>query len=366
MPIPLVDLQAQYLSIREEIDDAIARVVAGGRFVGGPVVEAFEREFAAFCGAAHAVGVANGTDALVLALRACGVGPGDEVIAPALTFTATAEAIVLAGARPVFVDVDDTYTLDVAQAAARITPRTRALMPVHLYGQPADMDPLMALAERHGLYVVEDAAQAHGARYHGRRAGSLGHIACFSFYPGKNLGAYGDGGAVVTGNAEWAAKVRVLGDHGRTGYYEHRYVGCNSRLDALQAAVLRVKLRHLDDWNAARRRAAERYRARLASLHGVVLPHEAPGREHVYHLYVVRTPGRDALRERLTQAGIQSGLHYPVPLHLQPAYADLGYAPGTFPRSEAWTGEVISLPIYAELHEGQIESVCRVLEGSGA
>jgi dTDP-4-amino-4,6-dideoxygalactose transaminase len=352
----------------QEVKDAVGRLIDAGVYstTAEEPYKALEREWAEYCNAKHCLAQNNGTSTLWAALWACGVGPGDEVITVPNTYVATIFAITYCGATPVFVDIDPaTYNMNVAQIEAKITPRTKAILPVHLYGQPADMDPLMALAERHGLCVVEDAAQAHGARYHGRRVGSLGHIACFSFYPGKNLGAYGDGGAVVTDNVAWAAQVRVLGDHGRTGYYEHQYVGCNSRLDALQAAVLRVKLRHLDDWNAARRRAAECYRARLASLGDVVLPYEAPGREHVYHLYVVRTPGRDALRQRLTEAGIQSGLHYPVPLHLQPAYGDLDYARGSLPRSEAWTGEIVSLPIYAELDEGQIESVCRVLKRSG-
>jgi dTDP-4-amino-4,6-dideoxygalactose transaminase len=356
MGVPFVDLQAQYQVIRDEVDAAMAAVVASGRFVGGPVVEAFESEFAAYCGVKHAVGVGNGTDALHLALRACGVGPGDEVITAALTFTATAEAIVAAGARPVFVDVDETYTLDVDQVAGQITAHTRAVVPVHLYGQPADMAPLMALAEQHGLTVIEDGAQAHGARYQGRCVGALGHMACFSFYPAKPLGAYGDGGAVLTNDDGWAQQVRVLADHGRTGYYEHQFVGINSRLDALQAAVLRIKLRHMDEWNAARRHVAATYDRLLAST-GLALPRVAPGREHVYHLYVVRHPDREALRQRLHEAGIATGLHYPVPLHLQPAYGDRGYQPGSLPNSEAWAADVLSLPMYAELTAEQIAEV---------
>ncbi len=360
MTVPFVDLQVQYRAIRAEVDSAMAEVIASSRFVGGPVVEAFENEFARFCGARYAVGVGNGTDALLLALRAVGVGPGDEVITAALTFTATAEAIASAGARPVWVDVDETYTVDVDQVAARVTPRTRAIIPVHLYGQPADVAPLMELAERHGLVVVEDGAQAHGARYHGRRVGALGHIACFSFYPAKNLGAYGDGGAVVTDNEQWAKQVRILADHGRTGYYEHEFIGGNSRLDALQAAVLRVKLRYLDEWNEARRRVAARY-AELLATSGLVLPAVGAGREHVYHLYVVRAADRDGLRQRLQQAGIGTGLHYPLPLHCQPAYRELGRQRGELPNSEAWTAQVLSLPMYAELTEEQIEQVAAVL-----
>lgn len=362
-PIPFVDLHAQYESIRDEIAAAIAGVLDSSRFVGGPVVEAFETEFARACGAKHAIGVGNGTDALLVALRACGVGAGDEVITAAFTFTATAEAIANAGARPVFVDIDETYTLDPGQVAGRITPQTKAIIAVHLYGQPAGVDPLRALAEQHGLCLIEDAAQAHGARYHGRPVGSLGHLACFSFYPSKPLGAYGDGGAVATDDDRYAAAVRLVCDHGRSSYYLHDVVGINSRLDALQAAVLRVKMRHLDEWNAARRRVARRYDELLAPL-GLAVPWVAPGREHVYHLYVVRSPERDALRQRLQAAGIQTGLHYPVPLHLQPAYRDLGYRPGSLPRSEAWAGEILSLPMYAELSEEHIAQVAAALSAA--
>jgi len=356
MAIPFVDLGKQYESMRDEITVALGGVLDSSRFVGGPVVGAFEAEFARFCGVKHAIGVGNGTDALMLALRACGVVAGDEVITSAFTFTATAEAIVNAGARPVFVDVDDTYTLDVEQVAERITSHTRAIIAVHLYGQPADMDPLLALAEHHGLCLIEDAAQAHGAYYHDRRVGSLGHIACFSFYPSKPLGAYGDGGAVLTDDDRYAAAVRLLCDHGRSSYYLHDVVGINSRLDALQAAVLRAKLPHVDDWNAARRRVAALYDARLAPL-GLEVPCVAPGREHVYHLYVIRSRRRDAVRQHLAAAGIQTGLHYPVPLHLQPAYRDLGYQTGSLPNSEAWAADILSLPMYAELTEGQIGEV---------
>lgn len=356
MSVPFVDLKAQYRSIHNQIEAALADVLESCRFVGGPVVEAFEAEFAQACGAKYAVGVGNGTDALQVALRACGVGPGDEVITPAFTFTATAEAVVNAGARPVFVDVDETYTLDANQVADRITVRTKAILPVHLYGQPADIDPLLDLAQRHGLVVVEDAAQAHGARYKGRRVGSLGHIACFSFYPSKPLGAYGDGGAILTNNGQWARQVRTICDHGRSGYYQHELIGCNSRLDALQAAVLRVKLQHLDEWNEARRRVALRYAEMLASS-DLTLPHVAPEREHVYHLYVVRSRDREGLRQHLQQAGIGVGLHYPGPLHQQPAYSFLGYRRGSFPNSEAWADQILSLPMYAEMTASQVAEV---------
>ena len=360
MPVPFVDLKAQYDSIHDQVNDALSEVLESCRFVGGAVVEAFETEFAQACGVKHAVGVGNGTDALQVALRACGIGPGDEVITTAFTFMATAEAIVNAGARPVFVDVDDTYTLDVSQVQDRITARTRAILPVHLYGQPADIDPLMELAERHGLVVVEDAAQAHGARYKNRRVGSLGHIACFSFYPSKPLGAYGDGGAILTNSDQWAHQVRTICDHGRTGYYEHALIGCNSRLDALQAAVLRVKLRHLDEWNEARRQVALRY-AQLLVSSDLFLPHVAPEREHVYHLYVVRSRDREGLRQRLQKAGIGVGLHYPGPLHLQPAYASLGYRRGSLPNTEDWADQILSLPMYAEMTKNQISEVAAAI-----
>ena len=363
MPLPFVDLQAQHRSIRGEMETAIQRVLDSGRFVGGPEVEGFEEEFARYLGVKHAMGVGNGTDALQLALKAAGVGQGDEVITSPFTFTATAEAIVHVGARPVFVDVDDTYTLDVSQVADRITPRTKAVIPVHLYGQTADMAPLMDLAQRHNLIVVEDAAQAQGARYHGSRAGSLGHIACFSFYVTKNLGALGDAGAVVTGDDRLAQAVRQLRDHGRSGHYLHEIVGFNSRLDALQAAVLRVKLLHLDDWNAARRRVAHAYGEHLASS-GLSLPHVAAGREPIYHLYVVRTPDREKLRERLEAAGIGTGIHYPIPLHLQPAYRSLGYERGSQPNSELWANQVLSLPMYAEMTETQVEQVASAVRSA--
>jgi len=361
--IPFVDLQAQHRSIRDEMDAAIRRVLDSGRFVGGPEVEGFEAEFARYLGVKHAMGVGNGTDALQLALKAAGVGAGDEVITTPYTFTATAEAIVNVGARPVFVDVDNTYTLDVSQVADRITQRTRAVIPVHLYGQAADMAPLMDLAQRHNLIVVEDAAQAQGARYHDRRAGSLGHIACFSFYVTKNLGALGDAGAVATDDDRLAQAIRQLRDHGRSGHYLHEIVGVNSRLDALQAAVLRVKLWHLDEWNAARRRVAYAYGERLASS-GLSLPYVAPGREPIYHLYVVRTPDRESLRKKLEAAGIGTGIHYPIPLHLQPAYRSLGYERGSHPNSELWADQVLSLPMYAEMTEAQVEQVASAVNNA--
>lgn len=348
MDIPLVDLQAQTRGIRAELDEAVGRVLDGARFVLGEEVERFEGAFAAFCGADHCVGVASGTAALHLALRACGVGPGDEVITTPFTFFATVEAILYCGARPVFADIDPrTFTLDPAQAAARITSRTRAILPVHLYGHPADMDGLLALAGEHGLRVVEDAAQAHGATWKGAGAGTLGDAGCFSFFPGKNLGAAGDGGAVVTGSAEIAARVRRLRNHGRDTKYEHSEVGFAERLDALQAAILEVKLRHLPRWTEARRAAAARYDGLLAES-GLELPATAPAAGHAFHLYVVRTPRRDALLQWLQARGIGAGVHYPIPLHQQPALRPR-HGHERYPHAEAAAREVLSLPLHPEL-----------------
>lgn len=360
MTIPLVDLRAQYDRIRPEIDAAITGVLESTSFIMGPDVRAFEEEFAAYCGASHAVGLSSGTDAVHLALRAAGVGPGDEVITTAHTFTATAEGIVMAGAVPVFADIDRrTFNLDPASVEARVTPRTKALLPVHLYGQPADMDPLLEIAARHHLAVVEDAAQAHGATYRGRRVGTLAQAACFSFYPGKNLGAYGDAGAVTTGDAAMAARLRQLRDHGRRDKYEHLEIAFGNRIDTLQAAVLRVKLRYLAEWTARRRAIAREYTARLGGRIGV--PYVPEWADPVWHLYVVRVPERAAVQARLKTAGIQSGVHYPIPLHLQPAYRGLGYRAGELPNTEAAAGEVLSLPIYPEMPADAIERVSNAL-----
>ncbi len=359
--IPLVDLKAQYESIQEEIDEAIRRVIDATAFIMGPEVRSFEEAFAAYCGVEHAVGVGSGTAALFLALKACGIGPGDEVITTPFTFIATAETIAQVGARPVFVDIDPvTYNLDPERIEAAITPRTRAILPVHLYGQPAEMDTICAIAKAHGLWVIEDAAQAHGARYKGKRVGSLGDIACFSFYPSKNLGAYGDGGAVVTNNAALADRVRSLRDHGRSSKYIHNELGWGLRLDALQAAILKAKLPHLDAWNEARRARARYYAERLADTE-VTVPVALPYVEHVYHCYVVRTARRDEVYEALRARGIGVGLHYPVPLHLQPAFQSLGYAEGAFPISEQCSREVLSLPMYAELTRDQQDAVVQAL-----
>jgi dTDP-3-amino-3,4,6-trideoxy-alpha-D-glucose transaminase len=355
--VPLLDLKRQYVSIKGEIDAAVTRVLEGGWYILGEEVAAFEREFAAYCGVAHAIGVGSGTDALRLALAACGVGPGDEVITVSHTAVATVTAIELVGARPVLVDIDPTrYTLDPALLEAAITPRTHAVVPVHLYGCPADLDPIMEVARAHDLVVVEDCAQAHGAEYRGRRVGSWGRIAAFSFYPTKNLGACGDGGLVATDDPELAEQARLLRQYGWQERYVSSLKGLNSRLDELQAAILRVKLRHLDAWNERRRVLAGLYNDRLAGC-GVILPNEPENAWHVYHLYAVRHPRRDELRAFLRQRGIGSSIHYPVPVHLQPAYHDLGRGGGSLPAAEAAAQEVLSLPLYPELDEQDLAAV---------
>ncbi len=351
LSVPMVDLKAQYARIRSEVDAAVASVLQSTQFIKGEECTLFEQEFAAYCGAAAACGVANGTDALILALRAYGVGPGAEVVTVANTFIATGEAILLNGAQPVFVDVDpDTFTLDASALERAITPRTRVILPVHLYGHPADMDPILAVAQRHGLPVLEDAAQAHGAEIGSRRAGSLGHAACFSFYPGKNLGAYGDAGMVVSNDQEFLARVRQIANHGGgSTKYDNVVLGTNSRLDTLQAAVLRVKLRHLDEWNRERRERATAYGAALTGIPELLLPRERTGVRSAWHLYTVRTPDRDALAKRLEERGIATAVHYPRPIHMQPAMAAAGGRPGDLPVSEQLSREVLSLPLYPEL-----------------
>ena len=355
--IPLVDLKAQYRALKPEIDRAILHVLDNAQFILGPAVEAFERDFAAFCGTSAAIGLNSGTSALHLSLLAAGVGPGDEVITVPFTFVATVATIEYTGARPVLVDVEPGYwTMDPARVEAAITPRTKAIVPVHLYGQPADMDPILAVADKHGLVVVEDACQAHGSEYKGRRCGSMGQVGCFSFYPGKNLGAYGEGGAVVTNDPAIADKIRLLRSWGEQTRYEHKYRGFNYRMDGVQGAVLGVKLKHLESWTEARRGRAAEYSIRLADTPAIV-PSERLGSRHVYHLYVVRVPERDVWRAKLTEAGIQTGVHYPIPVHLQPAYRDLGYSRGDFPVAERVADEVLSLPIFPELTVEQIETI---------
>ncbi len=361
MQIPFVDLQAQYSAIKEEIEEAIQDVLDKCIFVGGEPVEAFEREFAAFCRAEYAIGVANGTDALHLALRALGIGAGDEVITAANSFIASAASIQMVGARPVFVDIDPTtYTLDPELIEAAITPQTRAIMPVHLYGQPANIQPIIELAARKNLFVVEDAAQAHGAEYHGKRIGSIGHVACFSFYPSKNLGAYGDGGAVTTSDPDVLHRLLQLRNHGRSTKYEHGVVGYNSRLDTLQASILRVKLRHLNRWNRQRQEVAQWYKEELAGT-GLVTPLVRSHSTHVYHLYVVSTPQRESIQAGLQAAGIATGIHYPLPLHLQPAFSHLGYKAGDMPCAEAAATQILSLPMFPEVSREQTQRVAEVI-----
>jgi dTDP-3-amino-3,4,6-trideoxy-alpha-D-glucose transaminase len=345
--------------LKDQIDAAARRVLESGRFILGPEVRAFEEEFAAWLGVEHTVGVASGTDAIHLALRACGIGPGDEVITVAHTAVATVVAVEMAGARPVLVDVDpETYTMDPAACRAAISPRTKAILPVHLYGHPADMTALGEIARRHGLLLVEDCAQAHGARIEGTLVGTFGEVACFSFYPTKNLGAFGDGGAVVTRDAALAERVRRLRNYGQTSRYRHESRGFNSRLDELQAAILRVRLVYLDEFNAARRQVAAAY---AKHLRGVSPPVERPGAYHVYHLYVVRHQRRDALREHLRARGVGTLIHYPTPAHLQPAYADLGYRPGSLPLTEQVACEIVSLPLYVGMGEEEVRAVCAAI-----
>lgn len=361
MTIPFLDLGAAYRELKADIDAAVVRVLQSGWYVLGPEVEAFEAEWAAYCGASHAVGVANGLDALTLALRALDVGPGDEVIVPSNTYIATWLAVMAAGATPVPVEPDPvTYNLDPAGVAAAVTPRTRVLLPVHLYGQPADLEPILTVARRHALAVVEDAAQAHGARYRGVRIGCHGDAVCWSFYPGKNLGAMGDAGAVTTHRADVADRIRVLRNYGSRVKYVNEVHGVNSRLDPIQAAVLRVKLQHLDAWNARRAQIARSYTQGLEDA-GLTLPAVLPGVESAWHLYVVRTPHRDALQQRLEHAGISTLIHYPIPPHLQRACAALGYGSGAFPIAETLAREALSLPMGPHLTHKSTREIINVL-----
>lgn len=355
--VPFVDLAAQFRSLEPEINAAIAGVLQRTDFILGEHVELFEQEFAQFCGAAHAIGVDSGMSALELALRAFDIGPGDEVITAANTFIATALAISHTGATPVLVDIDPlTYNIDPAKIEQAITPRTAAILPVHLYGQPAEMNTIREIAERHGLLVIEDSCQAHGATYKGKRTGALGHAAAFSFYPGKNLGAYGDGGMIVTNDAAAAACLRRLRNYGQSKKYYHELRGYNHRLDTIQAAVLRVKLPHLDRWNQLRRNHAAEYRRALAGT-SLVVPATSPSVEPVCHLYVIRVNEREELMAHMADLGVATGIHYPVPIHLQQAYVDLGYKRGDFPVTEAYSEQILSLPMYAELTPEQINLV---------
>jgi dTDP-4-amino-4,6-dideoxygalactose transaminase len=356
--VPFVDLGAQYRTIQPEIDEAIRAVIAGNAFVLGPAVERFESDFARYLDVDHVVGTSNGTTALQLSLLALGVGPGDEVILPAHTFIATAEAVSHVGARPVLVDVqEDSGNLDPDRLAGAVTNRTKAIIPVHLYGQPADLKSILEFGRQRGIPIVEDACQAHGAAYGGSRVGTFGAISCFSFYPGKNLGAYGEAGAIATADQALAARVKRLRDHGQSQRYHHAEVGYNARMEGIQGAVLGVKLRHLDAWNRARAAHAASYAAALGDCEALTVPRTSPGRTHVFHLYVVRTPHRDELRDHLSSRGIQTGLHYPIPIHLQAAYASLGLRPGAFPVAESWAAEGLSLPMFPELTPTQVEEV---------
>lgn len=358
MKVPFLDLKTQYESIKEEISDATARVMESCAFAGGPFVDQFEKEFAQFCGCEAAVGVGSGTEALWLSLLALGIGEGDEVITVPNTFIATAEAITFCGARPVFVDIDEeTYTMGPDLLAAAVTPRTRAIIPVHLFGQTADMDPIMAFAKDHGLSVIEDACQAHGAEYKGRPAGSIGDAGCFSFYPGKNLGAYGEAGAIVTNSPALAEIVRSLRDHGQSTKYYHNRIGWNARMDGLQGAVLCVKLRHLPDWNAARIRHAAAYSELLGEVESVITPVRAAYAKHVFHIYAIRAQERDSVMGRLAENGVSCGVHYPLPIHRQKAYDFMPLEEGSFPASEKCARELISLPMFPELTEEQIRFV---------
>jgi len=358
MNVPFLDLKIQYSSIKDEINAALQEVLNSTSFAGGPFVEKFEKEFAAFCQSAFAVGVGSGTDALWIALLCLGIGQGDEVITTPNTFIATAEAITFCGAKPVFVDIDEqTYNMDPDLLKGVITTKTKAIIPVHLFGQPADMDPIIKIAQEHGLFVLEDACQAHGAEYKGRRAGSIGHAGCFSFYPGKNLGAYGEAGAVVTNSAELAEKSKRFRDHGQAKKYYHSMIGWNARMDGFQGAVLSVKLKHLAAWNEARRKNAQLYHELLAEVDEITMPLEADYAKHVYHIYAIRTKKRDALMRALAGKNIFFGIHYPIPLHLQEAYRSLGYGPGTFPVAEKCAAEFLSLPMFPELTGDQIKAV---------
>jgi dTDP-4-amino-4,6-dideoxygalactose transaminase len=364
--IPFVDLKTQYHSIKAEIHAAIERVLENSTFILGPAVVEFEQDFAKYCEARHCIAVNSGTSAVHLALLAAGVRPGDEVITVPFTFVATVAAIEYCGARPVLVDIEpDTFNMDPAKLEAAITSRTKAIMPVHLYGHPADMDPILALARKHKLQVIEDAAQAHGAEYKGQRTGAIGDLACFSFYPTKNLGAYGEGGAVTTNNPEFAVKIRLLRDWGAAERYHHSLKGYNYRMEGLQGAVLGVKLRYLDQWTDARRKHAARFTSELAGQR-VITPRSRDWAKHVYHVYALRVEPRDQVHKALVEQGVHAGMHYPIPIHLQEAYRDLGYKAGDFPVAEQAARQEISLPIYPELTIEQIDFIVQAVKISVA
>jgi dTDP-4-amino-4,6-dideoxygalactose transaminase len=356
--VPFLDLKAHHDPIRKEVDAAIAQVIDANAFAGGPFVAKFEKEFAAYCGASHCIGVGNGTDALWLPLLALGVGPGDEVITVPSTFMATAEAISYTGARPNFVDIDEqTYTMDPSLLEKAITPRTKAIIPVHLFGQAADMEPILDIAGAHGIPVIEDACQAHGALYKGKKVGTFGVAAAFSYYPGKNLGAFGEAGGITTNDAALAQKMQVFRDHGQAKKYYHSHVGWNARMDGIQGAVLSVKLKHLDVANARRRSHALLYDQLLGGLEQVITPFEAPHNQHVYHVYAVRVQDRNQVLQAMADKGISCGIHYPVPVHLQEAYRFLGYRAGSFPVAERCAEEFLSLPMFPELTPEQVHTV---------
>lgn len=358
MKVPFLDLKAQYESIKDEIDNATARVLDSCAFAGGPFVEKFEDEFAQFCGSEYAIGVGSGTEALWLALMVLGIGKGDEVITVPNTFIATVEAILFCGASPVFVDIDEkTYNMDVDQLERAITNDTKAVIPVHIFGQPADMDPIIEVAKRHNLYVVEDACQAHGAEYKGKRVGAIGDLGCFSFYPGKNLGAYGEAGAIVCNNLDWASKLRMFRDHGQMNKYNHKMIGWNARMDGLQGAILSVKLPHLQKWNNLRRKCANIYNELLKDLGGIITPFEADYAKHVFHVYAIRTKNRNCMLHDLPNHGIHIGIHYPHPLHFQDPLLPFSKRNGSYPIAEQCADEFLSLPIFPELSESQIDWV---------
>jgi dTDP-4-amino-4,6-dideoxygalactose transaminase len=358
MKVPFLDLKAQYASIRDEIASALLQVLDNTAFAGGPFVEKFEKDFASFCKCEFAIGVGSGTVALWMALTGLGVGQGDEVITTPNTFIATAEAISFTGATPIFVDIDErTYTIDPEKLENAITSKTKAIIPVHLYGQMADMDRIIQIAQTYDLFVIEDACQAHGAEYKGYPAGSMGNAGCFSFYPGKNLGAYGEAGAIVTNDTELAEKMRMLRDHGQAKKYHHSMIGWNARMDGFQGAVLRVKLKYLSAWNEARRRNAQFYDELLSNVSKVIIPVEADYAKHVYHIYAIRTQNRDAFINTLAEKDIHCGIHYPIPIHLQQAYEFLGNGTGSFPVAEKCAKELVSLPMFPELSKEQIQYV---------